>query len=198
MAPPRRRSRTTRPSRGEARRQLSTEASGPTRARRRHRADARGPDPSRAAPPRPDPTARSTADARSFPRPVALGTLNPASPCRTPKGLSTTATAVLLQEKPMTRQRRAGGGVDRLPSGRYRVRIVNPDGRRLSLGTYATMRAAEAAYARALTDQGDGKAARPAAATTPTLADYSPAWVEARLTARGEPLRPRVRDLYAT
>lgn len=98
----------------------------------------------------------------------------------------------------MTRQRRAGGGVDRLPSGRYRVRIVNPDGRRLSLGTYPTKRAAEAAYARSLTEQTDGKPARPSAATTPTLAEYAPAWVEARLTARGEPLRPRVRDLYAT
>ncbi len=98
----------------------------------------------------------------------------------------------------MTRQRRAGGGVDRLPSGRYRVRIVTPDGRRLSHGTFPTKRAAEAAYARSLTDQADGKPAHPSAATTPTLADYAPAWVEARLTNRGEPLRPRVRDLYAT
>ena len=65
----------------------------------------------------------------------------------------------------MTRQRRAGGGVDRLPSGRYRVRIVTPDGRRLSLGTYPTKRAAEAAYARSLTEQADGKPARPSAAT---------------------------------
>lgn len=96
----------------------------------------------------------------------------------------------------MTRQRRAGGGVDRLPSGRYRVRIITPDGRRLSLGTHPTKRAAETAYARTVTDQADGKPTSPSAVTTPTLADYAPAWVEARLSARGEPLRPRVRDLY--
>jgi integrase len=98
----------------------------------------------------------------------------------------------------MTRERRAGGGVDRLPSGRYRVRIATPDGRRPSLGTFPTKRAAEAAYARSATDQADGKPAHPSAVTTPTLSEYAPAWVEARLTARGEPLRPRVRDLYAT
>ena len=46
----------------------------------------------------------------------------------------------------MPRQRRAGGGIDRLPSGQYRVRIVTADGRRLSLGTYPTKRAAETAY----------------------------------------------------
>ncbi|MCC6225303.1 MAG: hypothetical protein IT195_02700, partial [Microthrixaceae bacterium] len=55
----------------------------------------------------------------------------------------------------MPRERRAGGGIDRLPSGRYRVRIVTPDGRRLSLGTHATKRAAEATYARSVTDQAD-------------------------------------------
>ncbi len=96
----------------------------------------------------------------------------------------------------MTRQRRAGGGVDRLPSGRYRVRIVTADGRRLSLGTHATRRAAEAAYARSVTDQADGKPANPSAVTTPKLDDYAQGWVETRLTNRGEPLRPRVRALY--
>ena len=96
----------------------------------------------------------------------------------------------------MPRERRAGGGIDRLPSGRYRVRIVTPDGRRLSLGTHATKRAAEAAYARSVTDQADGKPATPSAVTTPTLGDYSSSWVDTRLTKRGEPLRPRVKDLY--
>jgi hypothetical protein len=28
--------------------------------------------------------------------------------------------------------------------------------------------------------------------------EYAPEWVDARLTSRGEPLRPRVRDLYST
>jgi len=98
----------------------------------------------------------------------------------------------------MARQRRAGGGVDRLPSGRYRVRIVSPHGRRLSLGTFATKRAAEAVYARSVTEQADGKSANPSAVTTPTLDAYAPNWVDARLTKRGEPLRPRVADLYFT
>ena len=96
----------------------------------------------------------------------------------------------------MPRERRAGGGIDRLPSGRYRVRIVTPDGRRLSLGTHATKRAAEAAYARSVTNQADGKPATPSAVTTPTLADYASSWVDTRLTKRGEALRPRVKDLY--
>lgn len=48
----------------------------------------------------------------------------------------------------MARQRRAGGGVDRLPSGRFRVRIVSPEGERLSIGSFTTRRAAETAYAR--------------------------------------------------
>lgn len=96
----------------------------------------------------------------------------------------------------MTRQRRAGGGVDRLPSGRYRVRVVAPDGRRISLGSFPTKRDAEAAYARSITEQADGKRAVPSPVATPTLASYAPSWVKARLTNRGEPLRPRVRDLY--
>lgn len=98
----------------------------------------------------------------------------------------------------MPRERRAGGGIDRLPSGRYRVRIITPDGRRLSLGTHPTKRAAEAAYARSVTDQADGKRVAPSAVTTPTLADYASGWVDSRLTKRGEPLRHRVKDLYLT
>jgi len=96
----------------------------------------------------------------------------------------------------MARQRRAGGGVDQLPSGRYRVRIVTADGRRVSLGTFPTKRAAEATYARSLTEQADGKVVAPRQRGT-TLGEYAPKWVEARLTAKGEPLRQRVRELYA-
>jgi integrase len=98
-------------------------------------------------------------------------------------------------EETMPRQRRAGGGVDQLPSGRYRVRIVTPDGRRVSLGTHPTKRAAEAAYARSVTDQADGKHLAVRARGT-TLAEYSPKWLDSRLTSRGEPLRPRTRELY--
>lgn len=95
----------------------------------------------------------------------------------------------------MARQRRAGGGVDQLPSGRYRVRIITPDGRRVSLGTYPTKRAAEAAYARSVTEQADGKHLAVRSRGT-TLAEYAPKWLESRLTSRGEPLRPRTRELY--
>lgn len=95
----------------------------------------------------------------------------------------------------MERQRRAGGGVDQLPSGRYRVRIATSDGRRVSLGTFSTKRAAEATYARSLTEQADGKVVAPRQRGT-TLGTYAPRWVESRLTSKGEPLRPRVRELY--
>lgn len=95
----------------------------------------------------------------------------------------------------MPRQRRAGGGVDQLPSGRYRVRIITPDGRRVSLGTHSTKRAAEAAYARSITEQADGKHLAVRARGT-TLAEYAPEWLDSRLTSRGETLRPRTRELY--
>lgn len=95
----------------------------------------------------------------------------------------------------MTRQRRAGGGVDRLPSGRYRVRVITPDGRRVSIGTHTTKRAAEVAYARSLTEQSDGSWMAPLTAGC-SLEAYATRWVETRLTSRGEPLRPRVRELY--
>jgi integrase len=95
----------------------------------------------------------------------------------------------------MARQRRAGGGVDRLPSGRFRVRVLTPDGRRVSLGTYATRRAAEAAYARSVIDHADGKTIAPRAKGT-TLEEYASRWLDSRLTSRGEPLRPRTRELY--
>lgn len=94
----------------------------------------------------------------------------------------------------MTRQRRAGGGVDRLPSGRYRVRIITPEGRRVSIGTHATRRAAEAAYASAVTEQRDGPLAPLTAGSS--LGAYATRWLETRLTSRGEPLRPRVREMY--
>jgi integrase len=95
----------------------------------------------------------------------------------------------------MARQRRAGGGVDRLPSGRYRVRIITPDGRRISLGTHPTKRAAEGAYARAVTDHADGKTVGVNARGL-TLAEYAARWLDSRLTSKGEPLRRRTRELY--
>jgi integrase len=74
--------------------------------------------------------------------------------------------------------------------------VITIDGRRISLGSHPTKRAAEVAYWRSVADHADGRAVSPARARTPTLADYAPRWVDTRLTNRGEPLRPRVRDLY--
>jgi integrase len=94
----------------------------------------------------------------------------------------------------MARQRRVNGSIDRLPSGRYRVRVVRPDGSRVSIGTFATKRDADAAFATVLTGQADGR--QPGSRTAVKLDGYASDWLDSRLTARGEPLRPRVRELY--
>lgn len=93
-------------------------------------------------------------------------------------------------------RRRQLGGVDRMPSGRWRVRMADPlSDRRVSIGTFATKAEAETAFARALTDQGKGAWVVPSKGRE-TLAEYAPAWLESRLTARGERLRPKTRELY--
>jgi integrase len=93
-------------------------------------------------------------------------------------------------------RRRELGGVDRLPSGRWRVRIVDPGTRRrLSIGTFTTKAEAELAFARVASDQQRGAWVTPDEGRT-TLAEYAPIWLDSRLTSRGEALRPRVRDLY--
>jgi integrase len=103
----------------------------------------------------------------------------------------------MVQEGPgMARKRRPMGGIDRLGSGRYRVRITDPaTGERLSLGTFATKADAEHAFARAVTEQARGTWVRPAASTT-LLRDYAGQWLASRLGRGGAPLRPRVRELY--
>ena len=54
-------------------------------------------------------------------------------------------------------RRRQLGGVDRLPSGRWRVRLVDPStGQRLSIGSFKTKAQAEVAFAGALADQQRG------------------------------------------
>lgn len=51
-------------------------------------------------------------------------------------------------------RRRQLGDIDHLPSGRWRVRIIDPGtGRRVSIGTFTTKAAAERTFASALTDQ---------------------------------------------
>lgn len=96
----------------------------------------------------------------------------------------------------MARKRRPLGGIDRLDSGKYRVRITDPaTGERVSLGTFITKGDAEHAFAAAVTAQDRGTWSRPATSTT-TLRDYSQQWLASRLGRGGAPLRPRVRELY--
>lgn len=93
-------------------------------------------------------------------------------------------------------RRRQLGAVDRMPSGRWRVRMADPvTGRRVSIGTFATKSDAETAFAKALTEQGRGAWVAPSKGRT-TLNEYAPAWLESRLTRKGERLRPKTRELY--
>lgn len=93
-------------------------------------------------------------------------------------------------------RRRQLGGVDRLPSGRWRVRLIEPHtDRRISIGTFRTKAEAEAVFATAMADQRRGAWVAPRDGRI-TVTDYSREWLASRLTSRGEPLRPRVLDLY--
>lgn len=93
-------------------------------------------------------------------------------------------------------RRRQIGAVDRLPSGRWRVRLVDPaTGRRVSIGSYRTKAEAEVAFAAALTNQGKGAWVAPDKGRV-TLNEYAPKWLATRLTSRGEPLRPKTVELY--
>ncbi len=93
-------------------------------------------------------------------------------------------------------RRRQLGGIDQLPSGRWRVRLADPaTAERVSIGSFKTKAQAERAFANALSDQGKGAWVAPEDGRI-TLAEYAPEWLASRLTTRGEPLRPRVRDLY--
>jgi integrase len=94
------------------------------------------------------------------------------------------------------RKRRQLGGIDRLRSGRYRVRITDgATGERVSLGTFVSKADAEQALAKAIADQGRGLWVRPDAGTV-LLEDYARQWLACRLGRSGAPLRPRVRELY--
>src|SRR4051794_10299605 len=96
----------------------------------------------------------------------------------------------------MPRKRRSAGGVDRLPSGRYRVRVIDPSsGARLSVGTFFAKADADHAFAEVLHKQRSGTwVALPRDAVT--LSEYAATWLETRLTTRGEPLRQRTVELY--
>lgn len=93
-------------------------------------------------------------------------------------------------------RRRQLGGVDRLPSGRWRMRLHDPGtGRRVSLGSFKTKAEAERAFATAVADQQKGAWVAPEKGRV-TLDDYAWQWLDTRLTARGERLRPKTRELY--
>lgn len=93
-------------------------------------------------------------------------------------------------------KRRQLGGVDRLPSGRWRIRLVDPaTGRRTSIGTYRTKAEAEVGFARALSDQSRGAWVAPDNGRV-ALADYASSWLETRLTSKGERLRPKTQEVY--
>jgi integrase len=93
-------------------------------------------------------------------------------------------------------RRRQLGGIDRLPSGRWRARLIDPaTGRRTSLGTFKTKADAERAFASATSDQQKGAWVAPDKGRV-TLDDYARQWLETRLTRKGERLRPKTRQLY--
>jgi integrase len=93
-------------------------------------------------------------------------------------------------------RRRQLGGIDRLPSGRWRVRIADPaTSRRVSIGTYKTKAEAEVAFAAAISGQQRGAWVAPDKGRV-TLADYAWNWLDTRLTSRGEVLRPKTKELY--
>lgn len=96
----------------------------------------------------------------------------------------------------MPRKRRQLGGIDRLQSGRYRVRVIDDaTGERVSLGTFASKADAERVLAAAVADQQRGRWVRPDAGAA-LLEDYARQWVASRLGRNGALLRPRVRELY--
>ncbi len=79
-------------------------------------------------------------------------------------------------------RRRQLGGVDRLPSGRWRVRLADPvSGARVSMGTFPSKSAAEVAFAQAVSDQQRGAWVAPDKGRV-TLADYAGSWLDTRLT----------------
>lgn len=92
-------------------------------------------------------------------------------------------------------RRRSFGSVRRLPSGRWQVRYVGPDGqRRGSSETFATKGDASRWLARTETEISRGQWVDPTA-TASTLHAYAEAWLTQR-TVRGKPLAPRTRQTY--
>ena len=100
------------------------------------------------------------------------------------------------------RTRRSFGKIKKLPSGRYQASYLGPDGERHNgpvtflakqhADQWLAMRQAE------IVEQSRKPPAPAEQMETPTLADYSAAWLLTRRTRNGEPLKPRTVDLYQT
>lgn len=83
------------------------------------------------------------------------------------------------------------GGVDRLPSGRWRARYTDPvTNRQRSAGTFATKSEADDKLAEVRTDQRRGAWIDPDAGNV-TLADFATAWLDHRTN-----LAARTREMY--
>jgi len=98
------------------------------------------------------------------------------------------------------RTRRSFGKIKKLPSGRYQASYLGPDGERHNgpvtflakqhADQWLAMRQSE------IVEQSWKPPAPPGEVVTPSLADYSAAWLLTRRTRSGEPLKPRTVDLY--
>ena len=90
------------------------------------------------------------------------------------------------------RKQRQSGAVRRLPSGRYQARLREPaTNKMVSLGTFATIGAADRALAEAQTDQNRGAWVDPRRGRV-TVSDYAATWLD----QRPRPLAPRTREQY--
>lgn len=91
--------------------------------------------------------------------------------------------------------RRSYGSVRRLPSGRFQVRYLGPDGRRRTASdTFATKGGATRWLARTETDMARGQWLDPVASSV-TLREYAEGWLLQR-TVKGRPLAPRTVQSY--
>jgi integrase len=87
------------------------------------------------------------------------------------------------------RARRQSGGIDQLPSGRWRARFNAPDGKRVTK-TFRTKADADAWIATQSTAVLEGRYVDPAGGRA-RFSDYSEKWLAGR-----HDLRPRTRELY--
>ncbi len=87
-------------------------------------------------------------------------------------------------------RRKGSGTTRRLPSGRYQARIIRPDGKRESLGTYRTKTEAERALVRAEAEQIEGEW-EPTPDNPGTVGEWGEKWL-----AEAHHLKPSTRASY--